>query len=356
MKSFVSAVGLQAVVGCRAAVVHSSSRQNSGLLPCIFVKSKMLRPILYLLFLLSLTNAGPSFGQQPAHTQSNPAELEELIRRANLGVSEYKAKFKDLTADEEQKVEEYDGEGNLKRQRRLVSDLIIYQSQLDSSQTAEYRYVREVDGVAVAKREERLVNLFKRLAKADSVKKELDRISSESQRYAHRYSMYGLTLNQGELLAENLRSSFQYTDAGRERVNGREMIVLQYQQVAQSPHIEFKFSLPAALKGAEPLYRGRLWVDAETAQIWHEEREVTLRHSSRNQPLVLMRFEFEYVGGGFGILTPRRIVWSTYDRGRTGANKLPELLLGGRVTFEYSSFRRFDVNTPDATLNPPAKP
>jgi hypothetical protein len=286
-----------------------------------------------------------------------PAELEELVRRARRGVSEYKAKFKDLTADEEQKVEEYDGEGKLKRQRRIVSDLLVYQSQLDTSLAAEYRNVREVDGKAVAKREERLVNLFKRLAKADSVKKELERITRESKRYDDRYSMYGLTLNQGELLHEDVRSSLQFTDAGRERVNGREVIVLQYQQVKQDPGLPFEFhSLPTALKGAETLYRGRLWLDAETAQIWREEREITLRHSSSNRPLVLWRFEFEYVGSSFGILTPRRIVWSAYGRGRTGADKQPELLLTGKVTFEYSSFRRFDVSSPDATLNPPAKP
>jgi hypothetical protein len=216
--------------------------------------------------------------------------------------------------------------------------------------------VRVVDGVAVAKREERLVNLFKRLAKADSVKKELDRISRESQRYNHRYSMHGLTLNQGLLLGENVRAAFQFTNADRERVNGRDVIILQYQQVAQSPHIALKFSLPSALKGAEPLYRGRLWLDAETAQIWREEQEVTLRHSSLSHPLIIMRFEFEYVGSSFGILTPKRIVWSIYDRGQTGANKLPEVLLGGKVTFEYSSFRRFDVNSPDATLTPPSTP
>jgi hypothetical protein len=253
-------------------------------------------------------------------------------------------------------VEEYDSEGKLKRQRRVVSDLIIYQSQLDTSMTAEYRYVRVVDGVAVAKREERLVNLFNRLAKADSVKKELDRISRESRRYDHRYSFYGLTLNQGLLLDESLRASFQFTDAGRERVNGRDVIVLQYQQVAQSPQLATKLSLPSELKGAEPLYRGRLWLDAETAQIWREERELTLRHSSLNHPLILMKFEFEYVGSSFGILTPQRIVWSTYDRGRTGADKLPELVLGGKVIYQYSSFRRFNVSSPDATLNPPAKP
>lgn len=316
----------------------------------------MLRRILSLLVLLSLTSAGPSSGRQPARAQLNSDEVAELLRRANLSVSEYRARFKDLTADEEQRVEEYDGEGKLKRQRRIVSDLIVYQSQLDASKAAEYRYVREVDGVAVAKREERLVNLFKRLAKTDSVKKELDRISRESQRYNHRYSTFNLTLNQGSMLDESVRSSFQFTDAGRERVNGREVIVLRYQQVAQSPALTIEFSPPKALQGAEPLYRGRFWLDAETAQIWREEQELTLRHGSWKEPLVLWRIEFEYVGSSFGILTPHRIVWSSYDRGRTGANNLPELLLGGKVTFEYSSFRRFNAGSPDASLNPPAKP
>jgi hypothetical protein len=317
---------------------------------------KMLRRILYLLFLLSLTNAGPSFGQQPAQPQPNSTELEELVRRASLRVSEYKAKFKDLTADEEQKVEEYDGEGKLKRQRRIVSDLIIYQSQLDTSVAAEYRNVRSVDGVAVAKREERLVNLFSRLAKADSLKKELDRISRESRRYDLAASIYGQTLGQGLPLEENVRESFRFTSAGRERINGRDVIVLQYQQVTQSPHLTFKLSLPPPLKGAEPLFRGRLWLDAETAQLWREEREWTLRLPAPVGPLVFMRFEFDYAASPFGVLTPRRIVVSTYNRGRTGADKQPELLLSGKVVFEYAGFRRFDVNSPDASLNPPAKP
>ena len=317
---------------------------------------KMPGRILYLLVLLSLTNTVPSFGQQPTRPQPNSAEVEELTRRASLSISEYKAKFKDLTADEEQKIEEYDGEGKLKRQRRIVSELVVYQSQLDTSLAAEYRNVRSVDGVAVAKREERLVNLFSRLAKADSVKKEIDRISRESRRYDLDSSIYGETLDQGVPLDERARASFQFTVAGREQVNGRDVVVLQYQQVAQSPHITFKLSLPPALKGAEPLYRGRLWVDAETAQLWREEREWTLRLPSLVTPLVFMRFEFDYAASPFGVLTPRRIVVSTYNRGRTGADKQPELLLGGKVVFEYAGFRRFDVNSPDASLNPPAKP
>ena len=317
---------------------------------------KMLRRILYSLVLLSLTGAAPSYGQTPVHPQTGPAELNEFIRQAGLRVSEYRARFKDLTADEEQAVEEYDGEGRIKKRRQITSELVIYQSQLDTSVTAEYRNVRVVDGKAVAKREERLVNLFQRLAKADSVKKELDRINRENQRYDLRYSSHGLTLYQGLPLEEKTRAYFQFTPAGREQINGRDVLVLQYQQAAQIPGFTFDLSLPSVLKGAEPLFRGRLWLDAETAQLWREERELTLRHPSLVRPLVFMRFEFDYAASNFGVLTPRRIVFSTYTRGQMGADKHPELLLGGKVVFEYGGFRRFDVTSPDASLNPPERP
>jgi hypothetical protein len=97
-------------------------------------------------------------------------------------------------------------------------------------------------------------------------------------------------------------------------------------------------------------------LDAETARLWREEREVTLQHPSLSRPLIFMRFEFEYAGSNFGILTPHRIVFSTYNKGGMGADKVPELRLGGKVTFKYSGFRRFDINSPDASIAPPAKP
>src|SRR6185503_10382800 len=129
-------------------------------------------------------------------------ELNDLVRRAALGMSEYKARFKDLTAEEEQKVEEYDSEGKLERQRRIASDLVIYQSQLDPTQMVEYRDVKSVDGVAIKKREARLMSLLNKTAKADSVKKELERINRESSRYDLGFSFYGMTLHQGQPLDE----------------------------------------------------------------------------------------------------------------------------------------------------------
>jgi hypothetical protein len=283
--------------------------------------------------------------------------LKELIRRAGVSVSEYKAGFKDLTAAEEQKVEEYDSQGNLERQRRIASDLVVYQSQLDPTKMVEYRDVKSVDGVAVKKREARLMSLLNKSAKADSMKKELDRINRESRRYDLNHSFYGMTLNQGLPLDEKTRESFEFKFAGREQVNGGDAIVIDYQQVSQTPYITFELSqLPPPLRGGVALYRGRLWLDAETAQLRREAREMTLRLPSLSRPLVLFRFDLDYADSRFGFLTPQRIVITSYSRGRTGADKKPELLLGGKIAFEYGAFTRFAVETPDASLTPPAKP
>jgi hypothetical protein len=132
--------------------------------------------------------------------------------------------------------------------------------------------------------------------------------------------------------------------------------VVEYQQVSPIPDMTVKLSRPPALKGAEVLYRGRLWLDAKTAQLRREVRELTFRLPSLSQPLIWMRHELDYADSRFGFLTPQRIVVSSYNRGRTGADKKPELLLGGKVTFDYGAFTRFAVDTPDASLTPPAKP
>lgn len=314
----------------------------------------MFQRIVCLVALLSLISNGPSFGQQPGPPpELGPAELQELIRRAALSVGEYQTKFKDLTAEEDQKVEEYDAQGKVEKQRRIESDLFIYQSQLDPTQMVEYRDVKSVDGKPIKKREARLVNLFNKSAKAESVKKELDRINQESRRFDLSFSVYGLTLHAGMSLSENVRNVFRYTFVGREQVSGHDVIVVDYQQISQTPHINLKLNLPTPLKGSEAFHRGRLWLDAETAQIRREVREFTLQPPSVIRPLVFFRYEFEYADSRFGFLTPKRIVITSNTRGRTGADKKPELLLGGRITFDYGAFTRFDVDTPDASVTPP---
>ena len=318
---------------------------------------KMFKRILSLLAFLSVISIIPSFGQQPTNVEPGPAELKDLIRRAGIRTTEYRAGFKDLTAAEEQLVEEYDQKGKLTKQRRIASDLIIYQSQLDPSTMFEYRDVKAVDGKPIKKREARLISLLNKSAKAKTLDKELDRVVRESQRYDLSHSFHGMTLNQGLPLDDKVRDSFEFKFAGRERVNGHDSIVLEYQQVSHTPGLIFDFKeFPSPLNRAEGRYRGRLWLDAETAQLRREVRELVLQLPSLSRPLVLNRFDFDYVDSSFGVLTPQRIVMTTNSRGRTGADKNPELLLGGKITFEYGAFSRFAVETPNAAIDPPAKP
>ncbi len=312
----------------------------------------MLKQILYSLVALSSLCAGLSVGRQLTPQASDAVATAELIRKAGLRTREYKEGFKDLTAEETQRVEEYGNEG-VKRRREVVSDLIIYQSQLDNSSMVEYRNVRVVDGKEVAGRDRRVEQLFGRLAKADSARKELERIQRESERYDLDYSVYGLTLYQGLPLDERVSPYFRFTVTGREQIDGHDTIVVVYQQVAQDPEQQTKLSLPEKLKGAEPLYRGRLWLDQDTARLRREERELTLKHPSLAAPLTFMKFELSYADSRFGILTPTRITFSTYNRGHDRADGSPELLLGGRVVFEYGGFRRFGVDAPDTQLDAP---
>jgi hypothetical protein len=312
----------------------------------------MLKNILCLLFTLSFLVPGSSFGQESAPPSSDAAATAELISRAAARQREYKERFKDLTAEETQRVEEFGDEG-LKRRREVVSDLIIYQSQLDSSAAAEYRNVRLVDGKPVAGRDRRVEQLFGHLAKTDSIKKELERIARESKRYDLDYSAYGYTLHQGEPLAERLSPSFRFTVNGGGQIDGHDVIVVRYEQVSQYPEPTFKLSLPERLKGAEPLYRGRLWLDRETARLRREERELTIRHPSLPTPLTFIKFEFNYADSRFEILTPTRIIVSTYSRGHDLAGGGAELSLGGRVVFEYGKFSRFGVDAPESQLDAP---
>ena len=312
----------------------------------------MLKNILRLLVALSFLAPGSSFGQESAPPSSDAAATAELISRAALRQRAYKERFKDLTAEETQRVEEYGAEG-LKRRREVVSDLIIYQSQLDGSSVAEYRNVRMVDGKPVGGRDRRVEQLFGRLAKADSIKKELERIQRESRRYDLNYSAYGYTLHQGEPLDERLSPSYRFTVTGSERVDGHDVIVVRYEQVSRYPEPTFKLKLPERLKGAEPLYRGRLWLDRETARLRREERELTIRHPSLPTPLTLMKYEFSYGDSRFEILTPTRITISAYSRGRDLPGGGAEMSLGGRVVFEYGKFSRFGVEAPDSRLDAP---
>src|SRR5687767_11002385 len=115
----------------------------------LYPKHKMLKRVLCSLAFLLLTNASISFAQQAPQPAADQAELNELIRRAAIRMNEYKTGFKDLTAEEEQKIEEYDDKGKRQKQRRIDPNLLTYQRKLDQTKIIEYGALKWVAGKAV---------------------------------------------------------------------------------------------------------------------------------------------------------------------------------------------------------------
>src|ERR1041385_7142259 len=120
----------------------------------------------------------------PLHQSAQvQASLEQIWDQFMARADEYEAVFKNLVAEETKVIEEYSPSGELAKQHRILSDLVVYQSPRDSRKTAEYRDTRVVDGKPVTNHGERALKLLTAAVKADSIEKELSRINDESRKY-----------------------------------------------------------------------------------------------------------------------------------------------------------------------------
>jgi hypothetical protein len=296
----------------------------------------------------------PSPPQNQIAPTMSAAELNELLARAAARTLEYKDAFRNLTAEETQFVEVFDASGQLERRRQFISDLIVYESQLDAAIATEYRNVRMVDGRVVSRRNERALNLFEQLNNARTIREELRRIERESSRYDIDFRVRDLTINQGFAHLENLRPSFRFEIAGSEQIEGRDHIIVSYQQIAPNPNISSRLvsGLPAEFQPPNPLYRGRLWLDRETAQIRRAVQELTINPPTADQPIVVIRSQYFYTESEHGILVPRRIMFEFLNRIRRRPDRTNEFAIGGRITLEYGTFTRFRVAAQEQNISP----
>lgn len=275
--------------------------------------------------------------------------LEQFLGQAGARASEYFSLFKDLTAEETKTVEEIRASGEVSRQRRIVSDFIVYRSQLDGGSVAEYRDVRIVDGEAIVGREQRVLALFERKGRAGSVRDELKRVNREGSRYDLDRTVSGLTIGQALPLQPWARAFFDFSLAGEEPVNGRQCLVVTYEQAAPNPRFGFDLALPGELERDPPRYRGRLWLDAETAHVLREVREVTAHAADSPAQVVLQRTVFDYEPSRFGIPMPRRVVFGAYLRFAKTDGQIASSL-DFQITFAYGPFRQFTTTSDDGQI------
>jgi len=283
-----------------------------------------------------------------AAPQIAQSDLAAILQTAASRRQEYVETFKDLTAVETKTTEIIDKNGKTEKRRIVVSDFLVYQLRNDNDVVNEYRITRNVDGKPVGKGEKQANALFESLAKAKSSKQEWDRLREENLKYSLHYYRWGITLQPALPLRNDMQSAFAFERIGKEKLDGRDVVLIRYQSrrgSATTSNLLKHFTYPVIGD------RGRIWLDSEDSRIWRWESEETVTDMDIASPVVYMRDEIEYVASPFGILVPKSIITSFYDKKESDKQSMR---LAGRITYNYSGFNRFTVNT-DSTVQKPGK-
>lgn len=308
-----------------------------------FMKHIAYIVIFCVLCLLSLTPAN-------AQKLSNP-ELKSFLTAATAKTSEYSSVFKNLKAEEIKTFETFDKEVKIKKRKTILSDLIVYEPETGEGKLGEFRNVREVDGKKIKNSDKRTIKLFSELANAKSFAEELKKLNKESSRYDESLSVYGFALTQLVPLSSNIISSFKFEETGRETIEGRDAVKLNFQQTSINPDINLKINAPGYFEIARTLYRGTVWLDLKNHRILRLITELTAESAKFTEPFVTLRQEYYYQPGDFEIYLPRKIIVENYtpqdDKNvklqlKAGNVKLRSLLQT-RLIMEYKNFSKFNV-------------
>lgn len=316
--------------------------RNFGVSRCSKLLSFSLVPLLSLVFLSGLTGL----------VASAQTDFESWLLRHLTEATKYEQTFKNLTAEETKLMEVFDDKGNVRQARTVVAELLVYQSARDEDRIAEFRNVRTVDGQPLGAYEERMADLFDYLAKVKTVKGEMDKLHDEWLRHDIGRRFWGYTITQGRLF-KALGPALRGLVVGRQRMHEHDTIILAFEQFGGSratwgPDPEDVLNDISGLRnrvGVKTRYRGKLWLDVQTGQLWRQEVELIADHNIFAQPQVMIRWEQQYQPSEFGILTPQQFVFSWFAYLRDRETMAARLLLTSRTTYTYSKFTRFDVSS-----------
>ena len=274
-----------------------------------------------------------------------------LLRHITEAVK-YEETFKNLTAEETKLMEVFDDKGNLRQKRTVQAELLVYQSMLDENRIAEFRNVRTVDGKPVDGFAERMEYVFNYLANVKTARAEIDRLTDEWLKYDIGRRFWGYTITQARLF-KALGPAVRVLPYGRQEINDHECVVLVFEQTAGS-RATFGADPESVVEdisglrnrvGVKTRYRGKLWLDAETGQLWRQETELVADYKTLAQPQVMIRWEQTYQASEVGILTPKQFVFSWFAHMVDRETDHARLALTSRTTYSYGKFTRFDVSS-----------
>jgi hypothetical protein len=172
-----------------------------------------------------------------------------------------------------------------------------------------------------------------------------DLLNEQNKKHALRFLVWGLTLQPVPPIRQDSQHDFDFAVVERGRLGDHDTIVLGYQSKALRP-VEQNLAgiLFRQFKNPRSGKRGRAWLDAQDCRIRRWVDETTAVDDEITTPVVVAHKDIEYEPSPGGLLLPRRIVNSTFDK--TAGKQLPRTLRPlTRITFTYGPFRRFEVST-----------
>ena len=283
----------------------------------------------------------------------NPPTIEIILTESGKQTTNYREAFKNLLAIETKTFEQFGKNGEVKEKKTVESNFLVYQSSKDAKVSSELRSVTKVDGKPVSDSVERSNRFFAELAKATTLKSELEKIQKEGNRYDKTIEVIGLTLYEAVILSDNLRPFFDFKLLSSENYQGNDVFVIGYTQTKKSPFISFnednknskdltlnfELDLPKSLRKTDAFLNGKLWIDAKTYQIRREERILTIQTAN---PINIMESTFEYQPSNFEIFVTKQI--------SVLVNKLKEkdkkyiVTKETKVSFDYSEFKKSETD------------
>lgn len=299
---------------------------------------------------------------QTAKSQDTLAqgELENLLTKAERQSQNYGRVFQNLSAEETKIKFRFKSDGSLDERRVIKSLFVVYQSP-NTDNAQEFRNVVEYNGKNVSRSDRETAAFFKKLAGADTSQEEFAKIRKESLRYDGNRVSWGMTLYQPRPFSANLLANFKFRVVGKERIENRDVWIIEYEQTKSSPYIlsnptekeeqangatQYNRVLPDALRPTNPLLKGKIWLDAETGQIWRNRFTLVLHPARLTQPIEAGEHLYEYQSSRFGILTPKKFVIRTVQI--KGANDRDLIVFkDAEVIYEYANFSEFVTETKD---------
>lgn len=301
-------------------------------------------------------NTAAVFAQDAAAPSlTSSPNLETILSEAQKQTEVYRETFRNLLAEETKTFEEFDKAGNRDAVTAVKSNFLVYQSGKDAKVTTELRNVVEVDGKPVSDSQKRSNEFLAELEKTNTLEKELKKIQSEGAKYDKTVEVYGLTLNEGVVLASKIRPFFDFKMLGTETFQGSEVYLIEYRQTKKSPYnivngkdsvsnefgFNFRLAVPGALKNNDIFLSGKLWIDAKTFQLRREEQLLTVQAT---EPLDLLSTSAEYQPSDYGIMVPKKIMVNFYElKKQKGNGDRFAAIKDAAVNFDYSKFRQTNV-------------